>query len=249
MSNINLKLNTLTDLGYFHKYKFKKFVLYDDFIYIINPQKLDIILSLLEVLCEFNNYFNFFNKGNITSWLMDKGIATYELLNEISFYRIKNNYDENMNDIYSFINYTGKFSYYDPSIINKYLCYLLKENLKNIIIFDYLYNSQDMFNNYISEIFNYYKSINMTPTKSIENFIYSILEIDKIALQKELNYIDSIKIHCDIQNTEDIFCVKKFYNSTTEFFQECLKTNLEITFKYAFIEYLISVSNIFFTSI
>ena len=137
---------------------------------------------------------------------------------------------QNINDIFSFINYTGQFEYYNPSIINDYLCYLLKENFKNIIIFDYLYNSQDMFNNYISEIFNYYKSINMTPTKSIENFIYSILEIDKIALQDELNYIDSIKIHCDIKEATDIFCVKKLYNGDTEFFQECLKNNLEITF-------------------
>ena len=191
MDKIILKAQTLSSIGYFHNYKFPKFVIYYGYIYIINPRKLDIILSLLELLYEFNNYCNFYNNGNITSWIQEKGLASYELLNEISYYKIKNTYDENISDIYSFADYSLKNYSFEQKSVSKYLSHLLKETLKNLVIFDYLYNSKEIFNNYVSEIFNYYKSINMTPTKTFENFIYSILEVDKISLQDELNYINN----------------------------------------------------------
>lgn len=230
MDKFSLKMDTLTNFAVFNKCKINKFVLSDDYIYIINPQKLEVILSLMELLCEFNNYYNVFAKGNITKWMNDKGINSTELLNEISAYKIKNNYDENISEIYHFIDYSKIDSLVSKNRLLQYLEYLMRENLKNIIIFDYLYNSKDTFNNYVEEVFNYYKSINMVPTKTFENFIYAILEIDKISLHKELSYIDNIKITANIENNMDTFCVRKLHNGNNEFFQECLNKNIGITF-------------------
>ena len=233
MLTFKLTIKTFTPCGNFICIENQFIALHKGYIYFIDIKKLDFILSLMKILLEFNEYISNTNEYNITEWMKEKGLATTELFAEISFYRLKYKYDEQISGINSF--FKEKPEIFNKENIEKKFCILLKESLKDIILFNFFSLHKDSFNNYVKNLLSFFEQnprCLFSKPNSFKFFINCIIEMDKLKLSDNISQIEKLKIYCNIQeNFEKYFSIEKIISPTHTFYQECLQKNVELKFK------------------
>ena len=84
MQKTNVKTKNKSALINFAQKNSKFYAIKGDTVFFVNRMKLEEILSLLCLLCEFNEKFMYVQNGDITLWLKENRLLVSELLYEIS---------------------------------------------------------------------------------------------------------------------------------------------------------------------
>ena len=232
MHTFKLNIKTITPCGNFSCIENQFIAWHKGYIYFINVKKLDIILSLMELLFEFNEYITNTNERNITEWIREKGLATTELFEEISYYKLKYDRDEHILCINNFFK-EEETSIEEKSLEEK-ICIFLKENFKTIVMVDFFNQNKDILNDYVSNLLSFCEQnprFLFTKPDSFNFFVNCIVEMDKLKLSEKIYQMESLKIRCNIQEKyEKIFSIEKILSPTHTFYQECLQKNIELKF-------------------
>ena len=230
MEKIDLELKTISEIGNFNKTKWQIFAIYKEHAYFINSKKLDIILSLMQFLSDFNEYINTFNTTNITSWLKSKNLLSQEILDEISYYSIKGTFG---NDCL----YINQFSDDNEYIFKNYIfknCMikLFKTNLQNAIVFNYMLEYNDKFNKFISDIFKHFQSNpDEIYKQNLLDFADYIFTSQKRILFKEFQMIDNLNIICSFDDEFSKFIeIKRKNINEQKLYYESIKNNFIMNF-------------------
>lgn len=233
MHTINLNIKTLTPIGNFLHIESNMIAVYQGYVYFINVKKLDTILSLMQLLSEFNEFCNLTNIKNITCWMKEKHIATKELFEETSYYKLRCDFNEYVPCVHGF--FKDSFLILNKSSFNNSICNLLKENFKNILLFDFFKTNNQDFNKYVDKLLQFFESkpkCLFSKENSFDFFTNCIFEMDKLKLSEQLSQIDRLNISCFTDKDFcDHFSLEKIITPSNEFFQECLKKNIEFSFK------------------
>ncbi len=228
MKKENISIETLSSIARINNKYCQRYIVSNGFVYFINPYKFDNILSLLKLLCEFNDYINCTDAQNITSWIRNKKLNKKEILEEISYYRIScNNADENslISRFFIFENFIGK-----KIDFALYLSDYLKEIFKTALLFDFLTKFNLEFNKYFQNICVFFSQNPSYLSANCDYFTDYLLEIDKYKFKNEFKRIENLKITCKIEDVfENNIVLKKSSNSYL--FYECLKSNLKLNFE------------------
>ena len=227
MQKLNLNLETITPIGNFTEFKQYPIVLNNGYIYLVNAQKLDKILSLMKMLFEYNEVYNTLNDKNITTWLQQKGLLSQELLDEISLYKIKDIQNEKILGIYRFS--TEQMTCWDKDFNNMQIENFCKTAIKNILLFEYYQKNNIQLNDYLHELILFLeKNPGLLYEKSLNLSLKSIFEIDKRKLQEIFQNLDNINIliRNNLSKPPDYLCFKKATNEKNAKFHEVIKNGL-----------------------
>ena len=225
MPKINLTLKTLTPMINLSNNSSKIFVKKKNRIYIIDIRKLDKVLSFMCLLGEFNDYMISSQKTNITDWLADKKLLKEEFLLQISANIFESNLQEPINSIKAFVQ-----SYDNLPLLFGNFC---KENMFNLLVFEYLSNNSERINKYVNKMLCFLKEKDKKENEvySFEFFIKCLFEVEKEKIYKEICLDNNFNVCCKSDNYFENFYIENiFYNSQTSCY-ECLKEGSYLDFE------------------
>lgn len=232
MKKLILNLNTITPIGNFVEFTKYPFVCYKGYLFFVNLQKLESILSLVQQLFQFYEFYNTSYDKNITQWLKIHGFLRIEFLEEISMYKMKYKKEEEIKGVYRF--FQNNNCYYAKNILNRNFSNLIKATLKNIILYEYFQNNYIEFNQYVSDLISFLKNNSKIITSlSLNFYIKSIFEIDRQKLTNIMQQLDEMIISVEFKSTSlgEIFSFEKIYENSQLTLRECIKAGLDIQIK------------------
>lgn len=223
MNKYNFKLTTNTPITNIDKQNRKYIACYSDWIFFLNLPKLEYILSLMKYLLEFISYTNSTNNKNLTNWLKTKNLLYYEFLEEISIFKIKSEFKSIKSTAPKKLPYSAK----DNQHIKQFIKFFIKENLKNICLYNYLRTNNSLFNQYISKVIKFYMdNPNELNKINFDKFIGYCLKTEHEKLKHKYKTIDDLDVEISLSaNQENILRIEKFVNDELKIEQICITEN------------------------
>ncbi len=239
MPKINFCIETVSPVINIFGENQKIFAQKNGLVYFIDAKKLDKILSLMCLLGEYNEYCCFSKEKNITQWLKNKKLLTTEILEEISCGIRMCAKKEKIEAITTFSS-----DFCDENLI---FGRFFRENLFNMLIFDYVKTNEDRINEYISNMLLFFEENKIFENKKypLQFFMNCLFEAEKVKMFKDVDFNDNFEINISL-NKEllEYFSIEKITNKQGNTFYETLKKGNEIHF-----EVLYNTNNIIFNNI
>ena len=224
MHTLNLRIKTLSPIVNFEQKPLSLYAIKKDVVFLINGEKLRKILSVLNLSDDFNEYLMYVENGNITNWLRGKNLLTKELLFEVAESGI----------VYSSQNDILKNKLFGENLANTIDSFnrLMKNNVRNFIVFKHILKNTEQLNRYVSNLLNFFQKNNVFEYKkySFQFFMNCLFEAEKFRLYKDFCFDEKIDIYCENVINEEKFCIEKVSLNNDDFYYKCLKCGLELDF-------------------
>ena len=224
MHTLNLRIKTLSPIVNFAQPPLLLYAIRKDVVFLIQWEKLEKILSVLNLSEDFYEYLKYVQNKNITHWLKDKNLLTKEILYEISDFVTW----------YSPQNYVLLDKLFGVNSLNALMSFksLIRTNVYNFIIFKHILKNSEKLNKYVKNLLNFFKKNNVFEHKkySFQFFMNCLFEVEKFRLYKEFSLNEKLDICCESANMDKNFCIEKISINNDDFYFECLKDGLELDF-------------------